>query len=141
MSAGFWRRWLLAVAAGTAVFGLSMVLAPGPVEDFFNWMIFGDPARPEGFTDEAADYLRFTYGVLGAVMFGWMLLIAAVVAGPMARGESWAWTAVAISFAAWLVADTSHSLATGYAENAAFNGVFAVVFAIPLIALRPKVSR
>lgn len=138
MSDGFWRRWLLVVAAGSAVFALSMVLAPGPIEEFFNWMIFGDSARPSGFSDEAADYIRFAYGVMGAVMFGWMVLIAAVIAGPMRRDENWAWTAVGASFALWYVVDTGHSLATGYPENAAFNTVFAVAFAVPLIALRPR---
>lgn len=136
MSRGFWQRWLLVVVSATGVFGLSMVLAPGPIQEFFNWMIFGDTATPAGFSAEAADYIRFVYGVLGAVMFGWMVITAAVIAGPMKAGEAWAQLAVAVSFAGWFAVDTTHSLVTGYPENAVFNVVFAAGVAIPLIALR-----
>ncbi len=137
-SGELWIRWLLAVCAGVGAFGLGMVLLPGPIESFFNWMVFGDTATPAGFSEGATDYSRFIYGVLGAVLAGWMALIAAIVAGPLRRRERWAWLAVAGSFAGWFVIDTTHSLVTGYPENAAFNAVFAIAFVPPLIALRPR---
>lgn len=136
----FWSRLLLTVTAGSAVFGVSMVLAPGPIQEFFNWLIFGDGDPPAGFSVEALDYLRFVYGVLGAVMAAWMILIAWVVAGPLDRGETWAWNAVAWSVGGWFAIDTSHSLATGYPENAALNCVFIAAFALPLLGARRRIA-
>ncbi len=138
MNRSFFYRWLLLVVGFAGAFGLAMVVAPGPIEDFFNWMIFGSPSRPENFSADAADYIRFTYGVLGATMLGWMVLTAAVAAGPLKRGETWAWTAVVASIASWFVIDTAHSLLAGYPENAVFNTVFALVLAVPLAGLRPS---
>jgi hypothetical protein len=140
MNRRFAVRWLLVVAVMTGAFGLSMVIAPGPIQSFFNWMIFGEGNAPPGFTDEAIDYLRFVYGVLGAVMAGWMALTAAVVAGPLAQGERWAWNAVAASVAVWFALDTTHSLVTGYPENAAFNVAFFVALGAPLVAARPATA-
>lgn len=128
---------LAAVAAGAGVFGLAFVLLPGATEDLFNWMIFGSAASPESFGAEARDYIRFVYGVLGAVLAGWAVLIAAVALGPLRRGEPWAWNAVAGSVAFWFVVDTTHSLATGYPENALLNLGFAIAFAVPIWLLRP----
>lgn len=137
----FWSRWLLMVAAGSAAFGLSMVLAPGPIQEFFNWMIFGGDDPPSGFSKEAVDYLRFVYGVLGAVMAGWMVLIAWIAAGPLDRGEHWAWNALAASLGGWFLIDTTHSLETGYPENAVLNCIFLVAFSLPMIGSRRHLSQ
>ncbi len=133
-----WINWLLAACTGAGAFGLAMVLLPGPVESFFNWMVFGSTETPAAFSSEAAEYSRFVYGVLGAVMAGWMALIAAVVTGPLRAGERWAWLAVAASLGGWFVVDTAHSLVTGFPENAIFNVLFALALAPPLVATRPR---
>jgi len=99
-------------------------------------MIFGSPGPPPGMTAEAAAYSRFAYGVLGAVMFGWMILAALVVNGPFRGGEPWAWNALAVSLGAWFVVDTAHSLLSGFWQNAVLNAAFALLLAPPLIATR-----
>lgn len=136
MSFAFAVRWLLAGTVLAALFGLAMVLAPGATEAGFGWMIFGSPGPPAGMTPEAAAYTRFAYGVLGAVMFGWMILAALVVNGPFRGKEPWAWKAVALSLGAWFVVDTAHSLLSGFWPNAVLNAAFAVVLAPPLMATR-----
>lgn len=131
-----WVRWLLAGTVLAALFGLMMVLAPFATEAAFNWMIFGSPGRPAAIGPAAADYTRFVYGVLGAVMLGWMILAGIVVNGPFRRREPWAWPAVTWSLGAWFVVDSCHSLVSGFWPNAILNLGFAIVLAPPLIATR-----
>jgi hypothetical protein len=133
----FWVAWLLVVTGMGALLGLAFVVLPGPMQDAFNLLIFGDRATPEGFSDRAVDYLEFAYAVLGAVMVGWMVLLAIVIHGPLRAGDRWAWTAVLASAGTWFVIDTTASIASGYPENAALNAVFGAGFAIGLWATRP----
>ena len=121
MSFEFWVRWLLAGTVLAAAFGLVMVFAPGVTEAGFGLMIFGSPGPPPGMDSAGAAYVRFAYGVLGAVMFGWMLMAALVVNGPFRSKEPWAWKALALSLGAWFVVDTAHSLLSGFWQNAVLN--------------------
>jgi len=57
-------------------------------------------------TGEGAQFVQFIFGVLGAVMFGWMVLLGAVVLGPFRRGERWSWIAVSVSIVAWFAIDS-----------------------------------
>lgn len=136
----FWVGWLLVVTAAGAGLGLAFVLLPGPMQELFNLLIFGDTRTPEGFSAAAVDYLEFSFAVLGAVMVGWMALLAILVHGPLRRGEPWAWTAVAASVGVWFAVDTAVSLLTGYAENAGLNVAFAVAFGVGLWATRPRAT-
>ena len=79
---------------------------------------------------------RFTFGVLGAVMVGWMITLGAIARGPLRRREPWAWWAVTGSVAAWFILDGGVSMYFGFVGNAMFNTAFAVAIAIPLIAIR-----
>lgn len=85
---------------------------------------------------EALDYTTFVFGVLGAVIFGWMVLTFLVARGPLRRREPWAWTAVAASIGAWFVVDTGFSLVVGEVEHAVFNIGFLVPIAVALAALQ-----
>lgn len=132
----FWWRWLMAAAAGVAVFGLSMVLLPEWTQGFFNLLIFGAVAGNPGFGAEAVAYITFVSAVLGAVMWGWGVLMVKLLRGPFRRREPEAWWMLVISLVAWFVPDTLYSLASGFWPNAVLNSVFALVFAIPLWATR-----
>lgn len=133
----FWVTWLLCVTVGGALLGLAFVLLPNLMQDSFNWLIFGQTRTPDGFSARAVDYLEFTYAVLGAVMAGWMVLLAFVIHRPLRAGEPWAWTAVLVSAGLWFVLDTTMSLAWGYPENAALNAVFGAGFGAGLWGTRP----
>jgi hypothetical protein len=129
-----WRLWLLSAVAGVGVFGLTCVLLPDVIAAFFNLLIFGRTVLPTGFGLAAAPYLSFVYGVLGAVMLGWAVLMMMVVEGPFRRGERAGWHMIALPFGVWFVVDSTWSLSTGYWQNALLNAAFALAFAIPLAA-------
>lgn len=132
----FWRRWLLLTDLLTAVFGLAMVLMPDLIESMFNALMFSASHTNEHFDPDSRRYLRFVYGVLGAVMVGWSTLMLIVVAGPFSRFEPWAWRAIAASLTTWFVVDSTWSISTGYWQNAVLNLVFALGYALPLAATR-----
>jgi hypothetical protein len=89
---------------------------------------------------EAHDYTTFIFGVLGAVIMGWMVLAFIVARGPLRRRQPWAWGAVAASIGVWFVADTGFSIVVGQDEHALFNVGFLVAIAVPLIALRREMK-
>ena len=69
----------------------------------------------------AIAYVEFAYGVLGAVLIGWMAMVIALVRGPLRRGEPIAWTMLATSTSIWFVIDPAFSLAMGFWQNAVLN--------------------
>lgn len=129
-----WRLWLQAAVAGVGLFGLACVVLPDAIAAFFNLLVFGRTWLPPEFGTAVVPYLSFVYGVLGAVMLGWAVLMMMVVEGPFRRGERAGWNMIALPLGIWLVVDTTWSLATGYWQNAVLNACFALAFAIPLAA-------
>jgi hypothetical protein len=129
-----WIRWLEVVIVLVMAYSLVLVLAGGLALRLFDFLGFGPDAATT--SDAFRDYLRLPFAVLGAVMFGWMVLLFAVVRGPMRLGEPWAWRAVALSLSAWFALDTGMSLVLGSPAHALFNVGFAVALAIPMIGLR-----
>lgn len=119
-----WVRYLKLVTVAVIVFGIVIVVTPLGTDGLFAWMIFGETGRPDGFSAVAADYVRFSHGVLGAVMVGWFVLVYWVVNGPLALGLPGTWRALVISLTAWFALDTGFSLATGYWQNAVLNAIF-----------------
>jgi hypothetical protein len=130
----FWWRWLVVATTGVAVFGLACVLLPGTMQAFFNVLMFGRSWLPTEYGAAVGPYLAFVYGVLGAVMLGWAVLMLLVLAGPFRRGEPEGWRMLAWPLAIWFVVDTTWSLATGFWQNAVLNTAFGLAFAIPLAA-------
>jgi len=137
----FWWRWLVVVTIGVALFGLSMVVAPGFIRGFFSALLYGSAAAVSGFGEPAVAYISLVHGVLGAVMFGWGVALLLVLFGPFRRGSADGWWIVTVSIAAWFVPDTVFSLWTGFWPNALLNAVFAIAFAVPLAATYRGVRR
>ena len=132
--ASVWTGWLTAASMGVALLGLSLVLAPGLALQGFSLLVYADPGRLQALGSEAARYILLVHSVLGAVMFGWGLMLAVVVRRLLAQGSKLGWQLVAGSLAAWFVPDTTYSLISGYWQNAVLNIGFALLFAVPLAA-------
>ncbi len=135
------------------VMGLVFVLSPSLTLSFFDWMVYGgyeaSPVQADLMDGETRRYAGFIYQVLGAVLFGWAVLLTLVIRGPQLDTgdtgdtgdtkkashlmDAWTWRVFAASFAAWFVVDTTMSLATGFWQNAVFNTLFGIAVAVPLV--------
>ena len=108
-------------------------------ETMFEWLGFGlDDGNVEG---AQRDYAQLLFGILGAVIVGWMAIIGAIVVIPLRRRESWAWWAIVISVAVWFVLDTGMSLILGFVGHALFNVAFAIGLAVPLAAIKRDLAQ
>jgi hypothetical protein len=135
---GLWDRVLLVVVAAVAVYALALVFAGLWLGDtLFDLLGFG----PEdgNVVESQREYIRLLYGILGAVIVGWMTTIGAIVVGPLRRREVWAWWAISIATLIWFLLDTGLSLVLGFVGHALFNVVFAIGLAVPLAALKQRV--
>ena len=130
----FWWRWLLVVTIGVLVFGISLVVLPGPTQQLFNLLIFSSTQGNPAFDEAAIAYVTFICAVLGSTMFGWAIALLYALFGPFRRGQAEGWRMVAVSLVAWFIPDTAFSLWSGFWQNAVLNVAFAVAFAIPLAA-------
>lgn len=130
----FWWRWLVVASIGVMLFGISMIVAPGFTKHLFSLLLFSSSAAIGGFGEPAVSYIELVHGVLGAVMFGWGVMLLLVLLGPFRRGSREAWLVLSISLVAWFIPDTIFSLWSGYWQNAMLNTTFAFLFAVPLAA-------
>lgn len=140
MTTEFWRRWLLLASVLIGGYAASLVLAGAFAGRLFDALGFGmqSGAVPDG---QPRSYVLFIYGVLGAVLVGWMVTIAGIAAGPLRSGERWAWPVLATSLGAWFVLDTGVSLAVGSWQHAAFNLVFLAGLGLPLAGWRSALKK
>ena len=137
-----WLYWLWAATAGLWLFGLSMVLTPDLIRWAFSLMLYGDGQHVAStFGAPANDYIRLLHGVLGAVMFGWGVMIAMVLRRAVAQGQPESINWILLPLLAWYIPDTIFSLYTGFWQNAVLNTVFLLVFLVPLLALKRHLSR
>ncbi len=130
----FWWRWLVIATCAVLVFGLSMVILPGPTQKMFNYIYLSSPQGKSIFAEDAAAYITFISAVLGAVMFAWSTTFLYVLYGPFRRGEKEGWRTVAVSLVAWFIPDTTFSLWSGFWQNAILNTLLFALFAVPLVA-------
>jgi len=129
-----WPRVLVGTSLFVAGYAASLVVA-GPVTSRL-FDLFGFGMRSGGIPDGAPrDHVLFVYGVLGSVLVGWMVLVAAVAAGPLRARQPWALPALAASVGTWFVLDSGFSLAVGSWQHAVFNLGFLAALGIPLAGL------
>lgn len=120
------------VSVAVAGYGISMVFAPSLAGGLFEALGFG--MRGAGITGgPARSYVLFLYGVLGAVIVGWMVLIAAVATSGSSAGDRWVWRALVASVSVWFALDTGFSLVVGEWQHALFNLGFVAALGPPLL--------
>ena len=134
-SGRFWLSWLRVATILLIAFGLFLVIAHGLALKGFSLLVYSSSERISGFGDEAADYIALAHAVMGAVMVGWGTALLLVLRGPMKRNVREGALIFAISLTCWFIPDTIFSVASGFWQNAVLNLSFAVLFAIPLVAL------
>lgn len=134
----FWQKWLLGVSLLITLFGLTLAFfGQSPI---FNVM-FNQPLAaifwPElGIPETVLAYQAWMYGLLGAMVASWGLLIAFLAHFPFKARESWSWSCLAISIALWFTVDTSLSLFHGVNINAISNCIWLALLTLPLLFTR-----
>lgn len=136
----FWHKWLLATSIILIAFGLGMA--------FFNQsavfnQTFNNQINPAFWGHTQIDgmithFQGWIYGVLGATVAGWGVMVFFIIQYPFISRQLWAWTACALSIGVWYAVDTWISLAFGVYFNAVFNTLLLLLFALPLTYTRSQ---
>lgn len=128
----FWRSWLVIWCWAVVAFGVLLALGAieatkAPVETLYSLF---NPAASVPFDAT----LRFSIGLMGAVSIGWGLTLLTTVRAALALGREGraVWSGIVTSVLVWYVIDSSLSVATGFALNAASNTVLLVGLLLPL---------
>ncbi len=137
----FWQKWLLTAGLAITGFGIVMSLVSGtPLFDLFNRQI--DPAFwPANAVDEAArQFQQWIYGVWGATIAGFGILVTFIARHPFSRKEKWAWSSILWGVVAWFVLDSGLSFFYKVYFNVIFNVVLFILVTLPLIFTRRDVQ-
>ncbi|MBL8149722.1 MAG: hypothetical protein JNN15_07320 [Blastocatellia bacterium] len=132
-----WIVWLSVASLGVSFFGLFLVLAPTLSTNSFSLLVYAEPDRISRFGTEAVNYIQLTHAVMGAVMFGWGVMMLLIVRTLFLRGLPEVWSILVVSLISWFVPDTTFSLWSGFWQNAVLNLLFMALFFVPLAATRP----
>jgi hypothetical protein len=138
-SFSFWQRWLFAVGIAVSVFGLYMALFSGtPLFELFYRQI--DPAfwSVNAIDEQTRQFQRWIYGVWGATIAGWGIILSYLVRYPFNRKERWSWNCLAFGLIVWFVLDTSLSAFYKVYFNAVFNTILLIVAGLPLVFTRKE---
>jgi hypothetical protein len=133
----FCQRWLLALGAIIAVFGVVLAfLYPTSLFDIFRTQIDLVFWAAGELTSGTALFQQWIYGVLGATMAGWGVCLALIAAAPFKRKEKWAWNCLALAVSLWFVVDTFLSWRFGALFNVIFNVLISLAAMVPLLLIR-----
>ena len=130
----FWQRWLFGVGIYLAVFGA--VLAFFPHSALIDWA-FNNQINPLfNLTSDGLRFQAWIYGVLGATMGGWGMMIAFMAHFPFRRKEPWAWNGLVTALSFWFIVDQIISGYHGVIFNMVFNTLLYTVLILPLLMTR-----
>jgi len=131
----FWHKWLLTVTILIILFGI-LLMVPNKPELFDR--LFNDHIETIFWSDTPittgiVHFQRWLYGVLGATMIGWGIMMAFIIAIPFRRGERWAWYSIFFGIGGWYILDTAVSVMYHADFNAFFNSLILLLFLPPLL--------
>ncbi len=132
----FWRRWMLLIALILILMGLMTSFTP-LIQNSTGAIYYNQFFDFDAYANISTGDLRFQtflYGVMGAVLTSWGLLLAFLIAFPLRQGQKWAWYAITLSILVWFVGDGYASVSTGFAIHALINVPVLVLMGIPLLA-------
>jgi hypothetical protein len=133
----FWQKWLFIVALAVTLFGIVMVFISGTsLFDLFNHQI--NPAfwGTNVVDVQAKQFQNWVYGLWGATIAGWGIVLAFLVYYPFNRKEKWAWNCLVIGLSVWFVLDTGLSAIYRVYFNVIFNTVLIVLAMLPIVFSR-----
>jgi len=140
---GFWHRWLFISSVGLSLFGLVLFAFPGSlvVDILFNREIntvfWGSKTMPANLSN----YQQWIYGLLGATIAGWGIVLAFLSAVPFGKKENWSWWAVFSGLVVWFLLDTFASPRYQVTYNTFVNIVVMLMVGLPLLFTRKNFFR
>ena len=81
-------------------------------------------------------FRSWVYGVWGATVAGWGILVAFIAMFPFKQRQRWAWNALLAAIGTWYLLDTGISLYFGVTFNALFNTLLLALAGLPLFMTR-----
>ena len=138
----FWYYWLMSVISVVMLISICMIIMPNLTIKGFSLLIYSQSNTIESsFSSNALKYIELTHAVLGAVMFGWSILLLLILVGPFRKGNLESWYYMTISIVAWFVSDTLFSISKGFWQNAILNSFLFILLIMPLLAVRKEFIR
>lgn len=133
----FWIRWMIVVLAGMVVMGLMIIFTPfvNATLGSIYYNVYFDYDAYAVISDGDLRFQTFLYGVMGAVLASWSLLMLSLVIFPIRQGQKWAWYAMIASIILWFIGDGYASVVTGFPIHAAINLSMLITLGIPLLAI------
>jgi len=134
----FWYKWLLVMTVIIMAFGFGMAFfnQTALFDSVFNVLVdssfWGTESPPNGIFQ----FQSWIYGVLGATMGGWGIVLIYITKNAFFKREKWAWKAVAIALITWYLVDSAISLYFGVIFNAIFNSIIFILVLLPLVMTR-----
>ena len=139
----FCQKWLTGLGMYLTVFGIVLAVFPQSalMDSVFNNQI--DPQFWQNgiLPQNAQRFQAWIYGVLGATVAGWGVLLALIALYPFKARQRWAWNGLAAAFGIWFVVDTAISAINGVGFNVVFNTLLLLAAAIPLVLTRRNFIR
>ena len=137
MSFSFWQKWLLSVAVLISALGVMMAFSSGTSV----FEIIDRQVNPAFWIDKPMDdstrrFQQWVYGVWGATIAGWGIVLTYLVRYPFTKKERWAWKSLVLGVMVWFVLDTSLSLFHKVYFNAGLNTVVFISGMLPLVSTR-----
>ncbi len=112
------------------------LLSGTPLFDLFNRQI--DPAfwGANAVDSATKQFQQWLYGVWGATIAGWGIILAYIARFPFSQKERWAWNCLVFGLLVWFVLDTSLSFFYRVYFNIAFNSALLVLAMLPVVFTR-----
>ncbi len=131
----FWQKFLLIVSGVLILMGLFIALFNQST--LFN-ILFNENITTSFFNNDnmPSNFVQFQswiYGVLGATILGWGIVIFSITKNAFREKQRWAWNCITIGICAWYIVDTSISIYFKVIFNAVFNTILFLAVLIPLV--------
>lgn len=137
----FWLRWMLFATGSMVVMGLILAFTPlmTDIIDPIYYNNYFDYDAYSTLSDGDLRFHAFLFGVSGAVVASWAILMFFLVMFPLRQGQKWAWVAITLSIIVWFIGDGYVSIATGFPFHAVLNLSLIILMGIPLLATYKQV--
>jgi hypothetical protein len=134
-SINFWQKWLFIFGLYLFIFGIVLAFFSNShlINFLFNHQIdpvFWGNVKPP---DNAINFRSWIYGVLGAVISGWGIMIAFIAHYPFKEKKKWAWNCIFLAALVWFIPDTIISIKYEVGFNIFVNILLLLLMLLPLV--------